>query len=63
MTVRPPKSRSSSSQNWWRDFPHAKELMEYEDHISHPTKATASALITLALESNWDKLSSDGGLR
>ena len=36
------------------DFPDAKELMEYEDYVSHPTKATASALITLALESNWD---------
>ena len=38
------------------DFPDAKELMEYEDHLSHPTKATASALITLALESNWDRV-------
>ncbi len=41
-----------------KDFPDAKELMEYEDYISHPTKATASALITLTLESNWDRLSS-----
>ena len=40
------------------DFPDAKELMEYEDYLSHPTKATASALITLTLESNWDRLSS-----
>ena len=39
------------------DFPDAQELMEYEDYLSHPTKATASALITLALESNWDRLS------
>ena len=38
------------------DFPDAKELMEYEDYLSHPTKATASALITLALESNWDRV-------
>ena len=44
-----------------KDFPDAKELMEYEDYSSHPTKATASALITLALESNWDKLSSMEG--
>ena len=44
-----------------KDFPDAKELMEYEDHISHPTKATASALITLTLESNWDRLSSMEG--
>ena len=44
-----------------KDFPDAKELMEYEDCLSHPTKATASALITLALESNWDRLSSMDG--
>ena len=43
------------------DFPDAKELMEYEDYLSHPAKATASALITLALESNWDRLSSMDG--
>ncbi len=39
-----------------KDFPDAKELMEYEDYLSHPTKATASALITLALEENWDRV-------
>ena len=44
-----------------KDFPDAKELMEYEDYIAHPTKANASALITLALETNWDKLSSADG--
>ena len=44
-----------------KDFPDAKELMEYEDYSSHPTKATASALITLALESNWDRLTSMDG--
>ena len=44
-----------------KDFPDAKELMEYEDYLSHPTKATASALITLELESNWDRLSSMEG--
>ena len=44
-----------------KDFPDAKELMEYEDYLSHPTKATASALITLALESNWGRLSSMEG--
>ena len=44
-----------------KDFPDAKELLEYEDYLSHPTKATASALITLALESNWDRLSSMDG--
>ena len=44
-----------------KDFPDAKELMEYEDYLSHPTKATASALITLTLETNWDRLSSMEG--
>ena len=44
-----------------KDFPDAKGLMEYEDYLSHPTKATASALITLTLETNWDKLSSVDG--
>ena len=39
-----------------KDFPDAKELMEYEDYLSHPTKATASALIMLALEANWDRV-------
>ena len=39
-----------------KDFPDAKELMEYEDYLSPPTKATASALITLTLESNWDRV-------
>ena len=38
------------------DFPDAKELMEYEDYTAHPTKATASALITLTLEENWDRV-------
>ena len=39
-----------------KDFPDAKELMEYEDYLSHPTKANASALITLTLEENWDRV-------
>ena len=43
------------------DFPDAKELMEYEDYLSYPTKATASALITLALESNWDRVQGTEG--
>ena len=46
-----------------KDFPDAKELMEYEDYLSHPTKATASALITLTLESNWDQGAGHGRLR
>ena len=46
-----------------KDFPDAKELMEYEDYTAHPTKATASALITLTLEENWDKVQSMEGYR
>ena len=37
-----------------KDFPDCKTLYEYEDYITKPTKANASAFITLALESNWD---------
>ena len=44
-----------------KDFPDAKELLEYEDYAAYPTKAKASALITLTLETNWDKLSSIDG--
>ena len=39
-----------------KDFPDSKTLYEYEDYIAKPTKANASAFITLALESNWDAL-------
>ena len=44
-----------------KDFPDTKTLLEYEDYATHPTKASASALITLTLETNWDKLSSIDG--
>ena len=44
-----------------KDFPGVKELLEYEDYAQHPTKANASALITLALEENWSKVSSSEG--
>ena len=36
-----------------KDFPEAKELGEYLDYESKPTKANASAFITRALEENW----------
>ena len=59
---RPPTNKQTQLiEKLVADFPDAKELMEYEDYLSHPTKATASALITLALETNWDKLSSVDG--
>jgi len=50
------RGRVESIPELVKDFPDAKELMEYEDYTAHPTKATASALITLALESNWDRV-------
>ena len=54
---RPPTNKQTQLiEKLVKDFPDAKELMEYEDYLSHPTKATASALITLALESNWDRV-------
>ena len=39
-----------------KDFPDSKTLYEYEDYTANPTKANASAFITLALESNWDSV-------
>jgi TPR repeat protein len=43
-----------------KDFPGIKELFEYEDYYKHPTKSNASALITLAFETNWDAVSQMG---
>ena len=57
----PTRKQEQLIQKLVKDFPDTKELLEYEDYLSHPTKATASALITLALESNWDRLSSMEG--
>ena len=39
-----------------KDFPEVKELYEYGDYTDKPTKANASAFITLALESNRDSV-------
>ena len=59
---RPPTQKQTQLiEKLVKDFPDAQELMEYEDYTAHPTKATASALITLALESNWGRLSSMDG--
>ncbi len=44
-----------------KDFPDAKELMEYKDYAAHPTRASASALITLTLEENWNQVQSIDG--
>ena len=39
-----------------KDFPDTKTFYEYESYQAKPTKAAASAFLTLALESNWDAL-------
>ena len=39
-----------------KDFPDSKDSFEYEDYLSKPTKVNASAFISLALESNWDRV-------
>ena len=39
-----------------KDFPDSKTLYEYEDYLTKPTKISASAFITLALETNWDAI-------
>ena len=39
-----------------KDFPDSKTLYEYEEYLAKPTKVSASAFITLALESNWDAI-------
>ena len=40
-----------------RDFPHCRELFEYEDYLASPTCRNASEFITRALEDNFDKIS------
>ena len=44
-----------------KDFPDTKNLLEYEDYTTRPTKANASSLITLALEENWSQVQSSEG--
>ena len=44
-----------------KDFPEAKELGEYLDYESKPTKANASAFITRALEENWPAVQQSDG--
>lgn len=39
-----------------KDFPDSKTLYAYEDYLTKPTKVSASAFITLALETNWDAI-------
>lgn len=44
-----------------KDFPSVKQLDEYGDYEEHPTKANATALITMALEENWSAVSQMDG--
>ena len=44
-----------------KDFPDVKKLLEYEDYTTHPTKANASSLITLALEEHWKQVQQTDG--
>ena len=44
-----------------KDFPEAKELGDYLDYESKPTKANASAFITRALEENWPAVQQSDG--
>ena len=47
-----------------KDFSGLKELSEYADYTERPTKANASALITMALEEHWEDVrASDGYAR
>lgn len=59
---RPPTRKQEQLINkLMKDFPDSKTLYEYEDYAAKPTKFNASALITMVLESNWDKLSTMEG--
>ena len=44
-----------------KDFPGVKKLDEYSVYETKPTKATASAFITRALEENWSKVQQTEG--
>ena len=59
---RPPtRKQEQLVQKLVKDFPEAKELLEYDDYKNAPTKANASSFITLALEQNWNRVQSTEG--
>ena len=59
---RPPtRKQEQLIQKLVKDFPDAEELLEYDDYKNVPTKANASAFITLALEQNWNRVQSTEG--
>ena len=54
---RPPTRKQTQFINKLvKDFPDTKALDEYESYTDHPTKASASALISAATEANWDEM-------
>ena len=57
----PPTQRQTELiQKLVKDFPDSKELAEYEDYQTQPTKFLASAFIHTAMECNWsDAVQSD----
>ena len=55
------KGQREFIQSLLRDFPDAAELFEYEDYRRTPTLSTASAFITMALDSNLHELHSESG--
>ena len=60
--ARPPTKRQTQLINkLLQDFPDCKNSYEYSDYHAAPTKVNASALITMALESNWDAIQSSVG--
>lgn len=59
---RPPtRKQEQLIQKLAKDFPDIKELLEYDDYTTAPTKANASSFITLALEQNWSRVQSTEG--
>ena len=59
---RPPtRKQEQLIQKLVKDFPDLKELLEYDDYTTAPTKANASSFITLALEQNWSRVQSTEG--
>ena len=59
---RPPTRKQEQLVNKLvKDFADVKELLEYEDYVQKPTKASASSLITLALEEHWKQVQQTDG--
>ena len=44
-----------------KDFPDAKDLFEYEDYLATPNRATASAFIAAALDTNLHRIAPESG--